>query len=97
MKLNRDSLNDYRLHAITLLTGASAAISQVDELSKFAPVAAGLACLLSVTSYGQFLEVVDDLADKLEDAGIIDEDLAEKIDNATDKVEEIAESLDDVE
>tara|TARA_S200002703_G_scaffold157587_2_gene165819 strand:+ start:10709 stop:10990 length:282 start_codon:yes stop_codon:yes gene_type:complete len=92
MKLNKDSLNDYRLHAITLLTGASAAVSQVDSLSVYAPVAAGLACLLSASSYSDLFEKVDDLADALADAGVIDEETADKIDEATDKIEEITDS-----
>ena len=92
MELNKNSLNDYRLHAITLLTGASAAVSQVESLSVYAPVAAGLACLLSVTSYSDFFEKVDDLADALADAGVIDEETANKVDEATDKIEELTDS-----
>ena len=35
MKLNKESLKDYRLHTITALTGASAALSQIDAYSQF--------------------------------------------------------------
>ncbi len=92
MKLNKQSLNDYRLHAITLLTGASALMSQVDDVSIYSPVAAGLACLLSASSYTQILDRVDDLADALEESGVIDEETADKIDKATDIIEDVVDS-----
>ncbi len=91
MKFNKESLNDYRLHAITLLTGASALMSQVEDISTYSPVAAGLACLLSATSYAQILNRVDDLADALEESGVIDEEMADKIDKATDVIEDIVD------
>jgi len=87
MKFNKESLNDYRLHAITLLTGASALMSQVDDISTYSPVA----CLLSATSYAQILNRVDDLADALEESGVIDEEMADKIDKATDVIEDIVD------
>ena len=91
MQLNTDALNDYRLHAITLLTGASAALSQVDSYSSYAPVAAGLACLLSASSYGQIMERVEDLVEDLEESGIISEETAEDIEEAIDAVEKLTD------
>jgi len=93
MKLNKKSLNDYRLHAITLLTGASAAMSQIDSVSEYSPIAAGLAFLFSASSYTQVLDRVDDLVDELEEAGIIDEETADKIDDATDVIEDVVEAV----
>jgi hypothetical protein len=93
MKLNKESLKDYRLHAITALTGASAALSQIDTYSQYSPVAAGLAFLLSASSYGQVMKRVDDLIENLEDAGIIDEEMADDLEKAVDTIEDVVEKV----
>jgi hypothetical protein len=93
MKLNSKALNDYRLHAITALTGASVAMTQVEQVSAYAPVAAGLAFLLSASNYADITERIDDLAEDLEEAGIISEEVADKIDKATDVVDDVVDSL----
>tara|TARA_R110001583_G_scaffold81521_3_gene217430 strand:- start:342 stop:623 length:282 start_codon:yes stop_codon:yes gene_type:complete len=93
MKLNKESLKDYRLHTITALTGASAALSQIDAYSQYSPVAAGLAFLLSASSYGQVMKRVDDLIENLEDAGIIDEEMADDLEKAVDTIEDIVEKV----
>lgn len=93
MKINADALNDYRLHAITALTGASVAMTQVDQVSAYAPIAAGLAFLLSASNYADITERIDDLAEDLEEAGIISEEVADKIDKATDIVDDVVEAL----
>ena len=49
-------LNEYRLHAVTVLTGASAAMSQISDLSIYSPVAAALAFMLSASSYKGMLK-----------------------------------------
>jgi hypothetical protein len=93
MKINSDALNDYRLHAITALTGASVAMTQVDQVSAYAPIAAGLAFLLSASNYADITQRIDDLAEDLEEAGIISEEVADKIDKATDIVDDVVEAL----
>jgi hypothetical protein len=93
MKINADALNDYRLHAITALTGASVAMTQVDQVSAYAPIAAGLAFLLSASNYADITQRIDDLAEDLEEAGIISEEVADKIDKATDIVDDVVEAL----
>ena len=95
MKLNKESLNDFRLQAITVLTAASAAMSQVEGLSAFSPVAAGVAFLFSASSFVDLTDKVDDLVDVLEDAGIIDEATADKIEEAVDKIEDVVEAVSD--
>jgi hypothetical protein len=93
MKINADALNDYRLHAITALTGASVAMTQVDQVSAYAPIATGLAFLLSASNYADITQRIDDLAEDLEEAGIISEEVADKIDKATDIVDDVVEAL----
>jgi len=93
MKINADALNDYRLHAITALTGASVAMTQVDQVSAYAPIAAGLAFLLSASNYADITQRIDDLAEDLEEAGIISEEVADKIDKATDIVDDVVDAL----
>lgn len=93
MKINADALNDYRLHAITALTGASVAMTQVDQVSAYAPIAAGLAFLLSASNYADITERIDDLAEDLEEAGIISEEVADKIDKATDIVDDVVDAF----
>ena len=93
MELNKESLKDYRLHAITALTGASAALSQIESLSQYSPIAAGLAFLISASTYGQIMTRVEDLIEDLEEAGLIDEETADKLDSAAEVVEDVVESL----
>tara|TARA_R110000744_G_scaffold108463_1_gene205330 strand:- start:364 stop:651 length:288 start_codon:yes stop_codon:yes gene_type:complete len=93
MELNKESLKDYRLHAITVLTGASAALSQIEALSQYSPIAAGLAFLISASTYGQIMNRVEDLIEDLEEAGLIDEETADKLDSAAEVVEDVVESL----
>ena len=93
MKINKDSLNDYRLHAITVLTGASVAMTQVSQVSAYAPVAAGLAFLLSASNYADITQRIDGLAEDLEEAGIISEEVADKIDKATNIVDDVVDAI----
>lgn len=88
-------LNEYRLHAVTILTGASAAMSQISDLSVYSPVAAALAFLLSASSYGGMLKRADGLVDALEDAEVIDEDIADVIEEVIDVVEAVVETTND--
>jgi len=92
MELNRESLKDYRLHAITLLTGASAGMSQIDTLAQYSPVAAGLAFLLSATSYGQIMKRMEDLVEDLEESGLIDEETADKLEKVADTIEDVVDA-----
>lgn len=93
MELNKESLKDYRLHAITALTGASAALSQIEVLSQYSPIAAGLAFLISASTYGQIMNRVEDLIEDLEEAGLIDEGTADKLESAAELVEDVVESM----
>tara|TARA_R110000824_G_scaffold60012_2_gene160743 strand:- start:3216 stop:3509 length:294 start_codon:yes stop_codon:yes gene_type:complete len=93
MNLNKESLTNYKLHAITLLTGASVGMSQISNLDQYSPIAAGLAFLLSASSYSQIINRVDDLIENLEDAGIIDEETANKLEEVADSIEGVVESI----
>ncbi len=86
-------LNEYRLHAVTVLTGASAAMSQISELSVYSPIAAALAFMLSASSYKGMLKRADKVIDALESAEVIDEELADVVDEAIDAAEAISESI----
>tara|TARA_R110002020_G_scaffold205536_3_gene410196 strand:+ start:1078 stop:1359 length:282 start_codon:yes stop_codon:yes gene_type:complete len=86
-------LNEYRLHAVTFLTGASAAMSQITELSVYSPVAAALAFMLSATSYKGMLKRADKVVDALETAEVIDEEIADVVDEAIDTAEAISEAV----
>jgi|TARA_Y100000996_G_C22555921_1_gene655523 hypothetical protein len=87
MDLSKAQLNEYRLHAVTLLSAAAAGMSQVDSVATYAPVASALAFLAAASSYGQVLKRAEDLVDALEDAGIIDEDVADAVEEIIDKVD----------
>ena len=39
MSLSKSKLNDYRIHAITVLTAASTAMTQIDSVAIYAGVA----------------------------------------------------------
>jgi hypothetical protein len=86
-------LNEYRLHAVTVLTGASVAMSQISELSVYSPIAAALAFMLSASSYKGMLKRADKVIDALESAEVIDEELADVVDEAIDAAEAISESI----
>tara|TARA_Y100000389_G_C17469520_1_gene529027 strand:- start:4440 stop:4715 length:276 start_codon:yes stop_codon:yes gene_type:complete len=87
MDLSKAQLNQYRLHAVTALTAASASMSQVEQVSAYAPIASALAFLCAASSYGQVLKRAEDLVDALEDAGIIDEDIADAVEDIIDAVD----------
>ena len=91
MALNKAELNEYRLHAVTVLTGAAAGFSQIDSLIQYSPLAAALAFLVSSSSYAQALGRVDDVVEALEEADIIDEEIADVVEEMVDVVEEIVE------
>ena len=93
MQLNSEILNDYRLHAITIFAGASAMMSQMDEIAQYSPVAAGIAFLLSATSYKQLWARIDDLADAMADADIISDEDADDIDGLTDVMDEVSDLI----
>jgi len=95
MDLTKAQLNQYRLHAVTLLTGLAAGLSQVDELSKWSPVAAACAFLVSSSSYKEVFSRVDALVDSLEEADVIDEDIAGVVDEATDVAESLVDGNND--
>ena len=95
MSLSKAELNQYRLHAVTVLTGASAAMSQIDEVAQYSPFAAALAFLVASTSYAQALSRVDDVVDALEDAGVIDEDVAEAVEEVVDVIEAVSNAVDE--
>ena len=86
MDLSKAQLNEYRLHAVTLLS-AAAGMSQVDSVATYAPVASALAFLAAASSYGQVLKRAEDLVDAPEDAGIIDEEIADAVEEIIDKVD----------
>jgi methyl-accepting chemotaxis protein len=94
MTLNRAELNEYRLHAVTVLTGASAGMSQIDTLAQYSPIAAALAFLIASTSYTKALRRIDDVVDALEDAGVIDEEIADAVEEVVDIIESISEATD---
>ena len=90
---SKAELNEYRLHAVTVLTGASAAMSQITELSVYSPVAAALAFMLSATSYKGMLKRADQVVDALEKAEVIDEEIADVVDEAIDTAEAISKAV----
>jgi len=92
MAMSKAQLNEYRLHAVTILTGASAAMSQIDQMSQWSPLAAALAFFVASSSYVQAIGRIDNLVDELEDAGIIDEETADMIDEVVDAVESVVDS-----
>ena len=85
MDLSKAQLNEYRLHAVTLLSAAAAGMSQVDSVATYAPVASALAFLAAASSYGQVLKRAEDLVDALD--GIIDEEIADAVEEIIDKVD----------
>jgi len=87
MDLSNAQLNEYRLHAVTILSAAAAAMSQIDEVSIYAPVASAVAFLCAASSYGQFWKRADKVVDALEDAGIIDEEIADTVEEIIDVVD----------
>ncbi len=87
MDLSKAQLNQYRLHAVTLLSAAAAAMSQLHQVDEYAPVASALAFLCAASSYGDVLKRADDLVDALEDAGVIDEDVADAVEKVIDSVD----------
>ncbi len=87
MDLTKAQLNEYRLHAVTLLSAAAAAMSQIEQAVIYAPVASALAFLCAASSYGDVLKRADDLVDVLEEAGIIDEDVADAVEDVIETVE----------
>ena len=87
LDLSKAQLNEYRLHAVTLLSAAAAGMSQVDSVATYAPVASALAFPLAIALYGQVLKRTKDLVDALEDAGIIDEEIADAVEEIIDKVD----------
>ena len=94
MDLSKASLNEYRLHAVTILTAASAAMSQIDNIAIYAPIATSLAFLAAATSYKDALIKVQGVVDSLEDAEVIDEDVANAVEDTLETVESVAENLD---
>jgi hypothetical protein len=94
MSLSKSKLNDYRIHAITVLTAASTAMTQIDSVAIYAGVASGLAFLFASSTYTQVFKRVDDLVDELEESGIISEDMAEDIEEAIDVVEKVVDVVD---
>ena len=89
MTLSKAELNEYRLHAVTALTGAAAGFSQIDSLIQYSPLAAALAFLVASSSYAQAFNRIDDVVEALEDADIIDEEIADAVDKIVDTVEEV--------
>ena len=71
MAMSKALLNEYRLHAVTVLTGASAAMSQIDQMVKWSPIAAALAFFVASSSYVQPIGRIDeDNADAIDDIAI---------------------------
>ena len=95
MSISKAELNEYRLHAVTILTGAAAGLSQIDDLAQYSPVAAALAFFVASTSYYEALRKVDDVIHILEDANIIDEDVADVVEELIDVVEAVVDAVDD--
>jgi len=87
MDLSNAQLNEYRLHAVTVLSAAAAAMSQIDQVSIYAPVASAVAFLCAASSYGQVWKRAEGLVDALEDAGIIDEEVADAVEDVIDAVD----------
>tara|TARA_R110000751_G_scaffold154252_1_gene259221 strand:+ start:758 stop:1039 length:282 start_codon:yes stop_codon:yes gene_type:complete len=90
---SKAELNEYRLHAVTILTGASAAMSQIGELSVYSPIAAALAFMLSASSYKGMLKRADKVVNALESADVIDEEIADVVEEAIDAAEAISEVI----
>ena len=95
MSLNRAELNEYRLHAVTVLTATSAAMSQFDEVAQYSPVAAALAFFVAATSYAQALSRADDVVHVLEEADIIDEEVADVVEDVIDAIEAVVDVIED--
>ena len=95
MDLSKAQLNEYRLHTVTVLTAASAAMSQIDEFSQYAPLTTTIAFLVAATSYKDALSRVDEVIDALEDADIIDEDVADAVEEVVDAVEAAVDIIDE--
>ena len=87
MSLSKAKMNEYRLHAVTLLSATAAGMSQIDQFVIYAPVASAMAFLCAASSYGDVLKRADDLVDVLEEAGVIDEDVADAVEKIIDTVD----------
>ncbi len=83
-------LKDYQLHAVTTLTGASVAMSQISELAIYSPIAAALAFILSASSYKGMLKRADNLVDALDKAEVLDEEIADAIEEFVNGAETVA-------
>ena len=95
LDISKAEMNESRLHAVTVLTGAAAVMSQVDDVATYSPVAAALAFLLAATSYKDAFSRADRLIDALEDADVIDEDVADVVDEIVDVAEVVADAVDE--
>ena len=80
-----------RQHAISATTLASVVMSQIDEVSVYAPIAGSIAFLFAATGYTSFAKAAEGVVDALEEANVIDEELADKVEEIIDKVEEVIE------
>lgn len=83
------NFEDVRQHAISATTLASVVMSQVDEVSVYAPIAASIAFLFAASGYTSFMKAAEGVVDALEKADVIDEELADKVEDVIDKVEEV--------
>jgi len=95
MSMSKAELNEYRLHAVTILTGASAGMSQIDHLAQYSPLAAAIAFLIASTTYAQALGRVDEVVDALEAADVIDEEIADAVEDVVDVIEAVTDAIDD--
>ena len=84
MDLSKAQLNEYRLHAVTVLSAAAAAMTQIDQVSIYAPVASACAFLCAASSYGEVWKGAEKVVDALEDAGIIDDEVADAVEEIID-------------
>jgi len=80
-----------RQHAISATTLASVIMSQIDEVSVYAPIAGSIAFLFAATGYTSLAKAAEGVVDALEEANVIDEELADKVEEIIDKVEEVIE------
>ena len=87
MNISVETLKENRIHVITVLTAASAAMSQISEVAIYAPILTAVACLCSATSLPDLLKKADDVVDALEDAGVIDEEVADAVEDIIDVVD----------
>ena len=90
LDVSKAQMNQYRLHAVTALTGPATFMSQMTELSAYSPVAAALAFVLSASSYKDAFSRADKLIDALEEAEVIDEEVADAVNEVADAAENIA-------